>query len=321
MLLACFALIGAGVNASDEKPSDKPAANSQTNAPTFQQPKTFAELLALPPRQLEQVDVALINLLCAEGLRGSEDLDVDYFTRTLNGWAAHVESETKRNQHLFDEHPEKFKNSLAYFRMAMLATVLVQDLRIQYNPEREKQLENGHILRREDEKAFFADSKDVFVHGLLSGKHYGTCASLPFLYVAIGKRLGYPNGSPVMNAESITGYAVLDSKPNEVSCVTETHYYWWNCYDAVKEGGNSSRSQGWSAGGDSFSGSYSPSWFNKATGINWPFDPFHIAMDSAVIVVGCVGGNMHAMIKSTDGIVWDWAKPGGGWVGPYKQTQ
>jgi hypothetical protein len=120
-------------------------------------------------------------------------LDVDYFTRTLNGWAAHVQSETKRNQHLFDEHPEKFKNSLAYFRMAMLATVLVQDLRIQYNPEREKQLENGHILRStDDEKTFFADSKDVFVHGLLGGKHYGTCASLPFLYVAIGRRLGYP---------------------------------------------------------------------------------------------------------------------------------
>ncbi len=77
--------------------------------------------------------------------------------------------------------------------MAMLATVLVQDLRIQYNPEREKQLENGHILRREDEKTFFADSKDVFIHGLLTGKHYGTCASLPFLYVAIGRRLGYPS--------------------------------------------------------------------------------------------------------------------------------
>lgn len=138
------------------------------------------------------MDIALINLLCAEGLRGSENLDADYFTRTLNGWAAHVKNETKRNLHLFEEHPEKFKNSLAYFRMAMLATVLVQDLRIRYNPEREKQLENGHILKREDEKTFFADAKDVFIHGLLTGKHYGTCASLPFLYVAIGRRLGYP---------------------------------------------------------------------------------------------------------------------------------
>lgn len=195
IFFACLTLVGASVNAADEKPLDKPAAKAEdkTKAESFKQPKTLTELLALPPDQLEKVDIALINLLCAEGLRGSENLDVDYFTRTLNGWAAHVESETKRNRHLFDEHPEKFKNSLAYFRMAMLATVLVQDLRIQYNPEREKQLENGHILRSaEDEQTFFADSKDVFIHGLLTGKHYGTCASLPFLYVAIGRRLGYP---------------------------------------------------------------------------------------------------------------------------------
>ncbi|MCX6917480.1 MAG: hypothetical protein NT167_31345 [Verrucomicrobia bacterium] len=195
ILLACLTFVGTGTLRADEKAPDKPAAKTgdEAKAEGFKQPKTLAELLALPPDQLDKVDVALINLLCAEGLRGSEILDTDYLTRTLNGWAAHVESETKRNYHLFEEHPEKFKNSLAYFRMAMLATVLVQDLRIQYNPEREKQLENGHILRSDnDEKAFFADSKDVFIHGLLGDKHYGTCASMPFLYVAIGRRLGYP---------------------------------------------------------------------------------------------------------------------------------
>lgn len=194
VFVVCLALGGASVKAADEQPSSEPAPQSVDSAKTgtFKRPRTLAELLALPPDELEKVDIALINLLCAEGLRGSESLDIDYLTRTLNAWAGHVESETKRNFHLFQAHPEKFRNSLAYFRMAMLATVLVQDLRIRYNPEREKQLENGHILRREDEKAFFADSKDVFIHGLLGDKHYGTCASLPFLYVAIGRRLGYP---------------------------------------------------------------------------------------------------------------------------------
>ncbi|MEI7731117.1 MAG: hypothetical protein WCO56_16185 [Verrucomicrobiota bacterium] len=159
----------------------------------FTQPKILSELLKLSPEQLDQVDIAVINLLCAEGLRGSEKLDLDYCVRTLNSWAAHVESETKRNEHLFKEHPERFKNSLAYFRMAMLATVLVQDLRIQYNPERLKQLENGHAFRTDkDERDFFGSSKDVFLHGMLEPNHYGTCASMPFLYVAIGRRLGYP---------------------------------------------------------------------------------------------------------------------------------
>ena len=65
----------------------------------------------------------------------------------------------------------------------------------------------------------------------------------------------YPNGCPVMTANSVTGYEVLDSTPDQVACVYATYHYWWTCYDAVKEGGNE--------------------------------------------------------------IYWDWAKPSGGWFGPY----
>jgi RHS repeat-associated protein len=133
-------------------------------------------------------------------------------------------------------------------------------------------------------------------------------------------RVTYPSGAPGMDANSITGYIVLDSSPDEVACVYATFFYWWTCYDAVKEGPDNSRNQGWSAGSDSFSGSYSPSWLNQVTQVNWPFDPFHLAMNSVVIVVGCFGGNMHAVIMSTDELVWDWAKPAGGWVGPRTNT-
>lgn len=160
----------------------------------FQQPKSLAELLALNPQQLEKADIARINLLCAEGLRGSENLDVEECVRTLNAWTHHVERETKRNLHHFLERPKEFNNSLPYYQMGMLGTVLAEDLRIQYNPERERQLLQKRVDQQsvEDEHAFFSSSADVFIHGLLSGKHYGTCASMPFLYVAIGRRLGYP---------------------------------------------------------------------------------------------------------------------------------
>ena len=47
-------------------------------------PKSLAELLALSPDQLEKVDIALMNLLCAEGLRGSEDLDAQQCLDTLD---------------------------------------------------------------------------------------------------------------------------------------------------------------------------------------------------------------------------------------------
>jgi tetratricopeptide (TPR) repeat protein len=38
----------------------------------------------------------------------------------------------------------------------------------------------------------FADARDCFIHGLLTGQRLGTCVTIPVLYVAIGRRLGYP---------------------------------------------------------------------------------------------------------------------------------
>ncbi len=194
ILTSCLALVGASVEAVDETPTDTPAPNSHTNAVTFQQPKTLTELLAVPLGQLEQVNLARMNLHCAEGLRGSEKLDVEDCLRTLDAWMRHVERETKRNFHHFVERPKEFDDSIPYYQMGMMGTVLAEDLRIQYNPERERQLLEKPANKQsvEDENAFFSSSADVFIHGLLSGKHYGTCASMPFLYAAIGRGLGYP---------------------------------------------------------------------------------------------------------------------------------
>lgn len=154
----------------------------------FRQPRTLKELLALSPAQLEQCDVGLMNLLCAEGLPGAESLNVPDCLKTLDGWAAQVKFETERHAYRFNVHPEHFRNSLGYFRMMMLGTILAQDIGIRYNPE--------HALPQMDGKiptlGAGANSKDVFIHGLLDGKHYGTCASMPVLVVTIGRRLGYP---------------------------------------------------------------------------------------------------------------------------------
>ena len=152
-------------------------------------PTNLTQLLALPPEQLEKVDVARMNLLCAEGLRGSENLDVQQHLDTLDSWTGHVEDETIRNHHRFLEHPEEYNNSEAYYRMAMLATVLQEDFQTHYDPERAM----PQLLRkREPNDVFFGDSKDVFIHGLLGGERHGACSSLPVLYVTVAQRLGYP---------------------------------------------------------------------------------------------------------------------------------
>lgn len=157
-------------------------------------PTNLAQLLALPPDQLEKIDTARIDLLCAEDLRGSEDLDVEQCLKTLDALAQHVKEETERNRHYFIENPARFKYDEGYFRMMYLATVLQEDFGVQYDPERKNDFvdENGKSVRKQSDDVIFSDSKDHFINGLLTGKHYGTCASLPMLYVAVGQRLGYP---------------------------------------------------------------------------------------------------------------------------------
>lgn len=71
-----------------EKPPPIVEGSSTTADPMH--PKTLDELLALSPDQLEKVDLALINLLCAVGLRGSENLDVEECLRTLDAWTLNI---------------------------------------------------------------------------------------------------------------------------------------------------------------------------------------------------------------------------------------
>jgi hypothetical protein len=173
-------------------------AAAQTNATeiasVFKQPSTLAELLSIPTNQLENVDIALISLLCAEGLRGAENLNIPQCLDTLDQWTRHVENETRRNFHRFAERPEDYHGSLPFYQMGMMGTVLAEDLRVQYNPALEDKLDS-HTNKDSSVdfwNDFYNNSSDIFLHGLLSGKHFGTCSSMPFVHAAIARRLGYP---------------------------------------------------------------------------------------------------------------------------------
>ena len=161
---------------------------SETNAISMT-PTNLAQLLALPPEQLEKVDIARMNLLCAEGLTGAETLDVQQNLDTLESWARHVEEETTRNYHRFLDRPEDYNNSEAYYRMIILATVLQEDFGVHYDPERAMPQLLG---KRESNDVFFGDASDIFISGILGDQRHGTCSSLPVLYVAVAQRLGYP---------------------------------------------------------------------------------------------------------------------------------
>ena len=132
--------------------------------------------------------LAIINLRSARGLPGSENLDIEKCIVTLNEWAAHIKKVTDSQMHQFREHPERFDNSEAYFRMLALKTVLFQDLKVHYNPELIANPKDTDLT----DFSYAKDSKDMFLHGLLTGKKVGTCASLPVLVTVLGRMLGYP---------------------------------------------------------------------------------------------------------------------------------
>jgi hypothetical protein len=132
-------------------------------------------------------DVAVINLQCAIGLSRRDEFHIEQCLRSIDQWTDRVKAETQRHLYRFRARPAEFENSEGYFRMLMLSVVLYEDFGIRYNA---RLISNPDQLETNDR--FFANSYDVFLTGLLGTNRTGTCSSMPVLYVAIGRRLGYP---------------------------------------------------------------------------------------------------------------------------------
>lgn len=148
-----------------------------------------AGLTALLKRSdITRTDIAWMNLVAGSGLGNQGEYSLTNLLRELQVMTARVKAETARHLVRFQRTPQEFNNSGAYFRMLCLVTVLQQDFGTRYSPGRAKP-SDGPV---EPNEAFFADPRDIFLHGLLGTNRAGTCASLPVLYMAIGRRLGYP---------------------------------------------------------------------------------------------------------------------------------
>jgi len=148
---------------------------------------SLSNLLVLRGGALEQVGIARMNLLCAQGLPGAEDLDVNGCLAVLEQMTARVRSETERYHYRFERNPSEFENSESFYKMVIMAVVLAEDFQVKYAPNK---MVTAADARADD--GFFADAHDVFLHGLLGTNRQGTCSSLPVLQVAVGRRLGYP---------------------------------------------------------------------------------------------------------------------------------
>ena len=171
-----------------DKPAEPVLLSAVTPPKVVRSAKTLDDLLRIPADRLGDVDIAEMNLLCATGLPGAEKLDIDHALATLDNWAKRVKFETDRHLYRVTDprYADHYRHSEAYLRAEMLVQALCEDLGVKYD------LASRH-------KFSFKDSRVAFIHGMIPmpGQTQaevpgGTCASMPVMYVAIGRRLGYP---------------------------------------------------------------------------------------------------------------------------------
>ena len=136
------------------------------------------DLVRLPDEELERLDIAAVNVACAAGLPGCSEPTPATVLQTIDGWTAQCRRFTDRVMPMLRSGRSDYPESEPKFRIQALITHLQRDLGVRYHP--------GRML----DAAVF-EPRDSFLQGIFTSEG-GTCGSMPVLYTAVGRRLGYP---------------------------------------------------------------------------------------------------------------------------------
>lgn len=117
-------------------------------------------------------------MACAEGLPGAENIPYAECIDRLNHYVHCVRQHTERRLRDFPSQAETYDHSEAKFRVVWMISVLQKVFGVHYNPAKKP-------------RDVPLNTADKFIHGALVGEG-GTCASLPVVYTAVGRRLNYP---------------------------------------------------------------------------------------------------------------------------------
>jgi hypothetical protein len=141
----------------------------------------WRDLIHLPEAELAEHDIAAINLACAAGLPGAEEIDAE---RCLNWLDTATDCVRRWTDAAIDEffhaNPAEYNNSEACFRVLAMTVALQRHCGVKFDPAK---------IGAGPEVPF--ELHEEFIHGVVQGPG-GTCANLPVVYASIGRRLGYP---------------------------------------------------------------------------------------------------------------------------------
>ena len=223
--IALTALIGTMLLPDSAFSSRSPRSQSEKSESSGPAAKAEAEpelwrAASMADEELATVDIAYLNLLCATGLPGSESIDIAACLKTLDAWAALIKVQTDRNLYRFQKNPEEYEGKEGFFRMMMIVSVLQQDLGVHYNMDRVREID-------------FKRSQDLFIHGMINNQNGGTCVSMPVLYTAVARRLGYPVSLAVAKGHVLCRWddgAVqfnIEGAGSGLSTFPDEHYHTW----------------------------------------------------------------------------------------------
>ena len=150
-------------------------------------PVSARDLFEMPMENLDRVDIGRMNIICARNVIKSEVIDTEKYVGKLDEWAAIAKRMEQKYLPFFERNAARYDNSLAKFKAVTLALTIQQDLKCGYNMNL---IESGAMSDVRSPR-FFRNPDDIFITGLLKNRK-GTCASLPVLFVALGRRLNYP---------------------------------------------------------------------------------------------------------------------------------
>ncbi|MCL2649213.1 MAG: hypothetical protein FWD61_19810 [Phycisphaerales bacterium] len=161
--------------------------------------RAFDRLLEMDDEELGQLDVGLVNLLCAVDLPSTDPLDIPQCLAQLDEWAEYARQETIKGfpRYLANPNPDKGSENVYRLWALMHAIRIKSGIEAKFMGETDCEVVNYEMIDTSMKPTGGpyknrVNSQVSFIHGLLSPRCLGCCASNPVLFAAIGRRLGYP---------------------------------------------------------------------------------------------------------------------------------
>jgi len=185
---SCFVISQKNTSRQEANPSLSPINN---NAPQFHQnidskagKRSVMELLALPDRELEKIDILELNLAVAREVKTFEQLDYNHYKQLIDSWTHQFLMWLPTVEQEYYQDPARWKNDMNFARLGALAQWLDQAADVHYIPE--------HITKQKKGLGVeYKDLRQMLVFGLIDTKE-GTCATMPVLQIIMGRKCGWP---------------------------------------------------------------------------------------------------------------------------------